>query len=183
MKRIQGRKVELRALRKSDLMRVARWLNDPHTAYYMGVKTPVTKSSQQEWYEALGKDPARKVFAIVLRRSGRHIGNISLSAISERDRNAALNIFIGDRRDRGRGYSDEAMILLLKHCFEDLGMHRVYLMLHSDNAAALRLYRACGFTREGVLRDHEQYDGKYVDKIVMGILADEFNNEEKRCRD
>lgn len=173
----EGNRVALRELRKSDLARVARWINDPRTAYFMGIDAPVTAARQKRWFDALQADPARKVFAIVLRRSGRHVGNISLSKISARDRSAELNIFIGDAADRRKGYAREAMLLMFDLCFSEtneLGMNRVYLVLHEDNAAALRLYESCGMRREGLLREHECYGGKFVNKIVMGILKKEF---------
>ncbi|MFA6450947.1 MAG: GNAT family protein, partial [bacterium] len=133
---------------------------------------------QKLWFKTASADPAKLVFAITVKRTGRHVGNISLHAITARNHNAALNIFIGDPADRGKGYAREAIMLLLGHCFDSLGMNRVYLTLHSENETALRLYKLCGMKKEGLLREHECYSGKYVDKIVMGILKSEFNANE-----
>lgn len=171
---IEGARIALRGLRTGDLKSVTRWINEPDTAYYMGVATPVTTASQKKWFDAMQSDESKRVFAVVLRRTGRHIGNIGLSNISGRDRNAMLNIFIGGAADRGKGYAREALLLALYYCFNSLGLNRVWLILHADNKAALRLYESVGMRREGVLRKHEQYGGKYVDKIVMGILKSDF---------
>jgi RimJ/RimL family protein N-acetyltransferase len=174
MKKIEGKRLVLRELSASDLPLVTRWINRPDVAYFMGISTPVTLAQQKRWFKEASADPARKIFAITLRRGGRIIGNIGLREISERDHNAALNIFIGESADRRKGYSREAIMLLLGYCFETLGMNRVWLKLHSDNTAARKLYESCGIKKEGLLREHECYGGKYVDKIVMGILKSEF---------
>jgi diamine N-acetyltransferase len=171
----EGKRVALRELRKSDLARTARWINDPRTAYFMGIDAPVTAESQRRWFEALQSDPSRRVFAISLRRTGRHVGNIALSKINARDRNAELNIFIGDAADRRKGYAREALILMFGFFFNELGMNRIHLVVHADNAAARRLYESCGMRREGLLREHECYGGIFTDKIVMGILRKEFS--------
>ncbi len=172
--KIEGKKIVLRELRASDMPLVTQWINRPDIAYFMGISTPLTLDRQKRWFKAVSADPARKVFAITLRRTGRLVGNIGLREISERDHNAALNIFIGEPADRCKGYARETVMLLLGYCFETQGMNRVWLKLHSDNAAAHKLYESCGMKKEGLLREHECYGGRYVDKIVMGILKSEF---------
>jgi RimJ/RimL family protein N-acetyltransferase len=171
---IEGKKIILRELRAGDLPLVTGWINRPEVAYFMGIPAPISFEQQKRWFKITTAGSDKKVFAIVLRRTGRHVGNISLHAISARNRNAALNIFIGEPADRGKGYAREAIMLLLGYSFGALGMHRVYLTLHSENKAAYRLYKFCGMKKEGLLREHERYSGKYVDKIVMGILKDEY---------
>ena len=47
------------------------------------------------------------------------------------------------------------------------GARRVRLHVLGHNAAARRVYEACGFVVEGVLRDEFLLDGRYVDDVLM----------------
>ncbi|MEW5947280.1 MAG: GNAT family protein [bacterium] len=171
---IKGGRVTIRNLRVSDLGRVARWINDPETAYLLGIRTTVTLDSQRTWHKNMMNDPTKLVAAIVITRTGRHIGNVGIQNISEPDRNGALNVFIGDKKDRRRGYALEAVELFLRFCFTALDLERVCLLVHEENAAARKLYEAAGFRKEGLLRRHEKYGGRRVNKVVMGVLRDEY---------
>ena len=55
-----------------------------------------------------------------------------------------------------------------------MNMHRVWLTTHSENERAIRCYKACGFIEEGRMRQHLYVRGHYVDRVVMGILREEF---------
>ena len=46
----------------------------------------------------------------------------------------------------------------------------------ANNCAAIACYKKVGFREEGRLREWVYKDGKYVDKIYMGILAHEFES-------
>lgn len=50
------------------------------------------------------------------------------------------------------------------------GVRRLELTVMADNAAALALYRALGFEREGVRRGALEVNGAVVDEIYMGKL-------------
>src|SRR4051794_41515418 len=54
------------------------------------------------------------------------------------------------------------------------GARRLRLRVLGPNAAARRLYEACGFVVEGVLREEFLLDGRYVDDVLMALtLSDE----------
>jgi RimJ/RimL family protein N-acetyltransferase len=47
------------------------------------------------------------------------------------------------------------------------GARRLRLRMLAHNAAARRVYEACGFVVEGVLREEFLLDGRYVDDVLM----------------
>jgi ribosomal protein S18 acetylase RimI-like enzyme len=49
------------------------------------------------------------------------------------------------------------------------GARRLTLRVLDPNTAAKALYRSCGFTVEGVLREEFSLDGRYVDDVLMAL--------------
>lgn len=52
-----------------------------------------------------------------------------------------------------------------------VGMSRIELHVHDDNAAAIALYRRAGFEKEGLQRKAALIDGRYIDVLLMARLA------------
>jgi RimJ/RimL family protein N-acetyltransferase len=70
---------------------------------------------------------------------------------------------------RGRGLGTRLMERTLQEA-RKVGLVRVELNVHADNARAIALYERFGFVREGVARDAVCIDGQYIDTIGMAIL-------------
>jgi RimJ/RimL family protein N-acetyltransferase len=49
------------------------------------------------------------------------------------------------------------------------GARKLRLRMLAPNAAARRVYEACGFVVEGVLREEFLLDGRYVDDVLMAV--------------
>lgn len=171
---IMSDRVLIRELEEGDLARVLEWINDEEIAYYMGIRHRVTWPEQQAWYRRLKKDSSKQVFAILLKEELRHVGNISLDNINLIDQNARLTIFLGDKSLYGKGLGRDALKAFLGYCFRQLKLHRVYLIVHEENERAIRLYSRCGFATEGLFREHEFYQGRFINKLLMGLLAQDF---------
>lgn len=60
-------------------------------------------------------------------------------------------------------------------------MHKVYLYVDVDNAAAVHIYKKLGFIEEGRLRNHFFAEGRYHDSFVMGYLIDEYVAHQKKA--
>lgn len=75
---------------------------------------------------------------------------------------------------RGQGYATEAATALLTHGFASLGLHRVYATTSSFNISSWKVMERLGMRREAHLREAECLDGKWVDTLIYGILASEW---------
>lgn len=171
---IEGKRIILRKLEEEDLLRMLEWINDSEIAYLVGIDQPISRDEQKKWYQGLLEDQTKRVFAIEFKEDKKHIGNISLDTIDWRNRNARLTIFIGEKSLRNQGIGHDVLSTFLNYCFNHLNLNRIYLLVHEDNQPAIRLYEKCGFKKEGLLRNHEYYYGKYINKIVMGLFKSEF---------
>jgi len=175
--------VAIRPLEKGDLSALQKWVNDPLIMRRMGIDGRRTKEMQRRWFADLQNDDGREVWAVCHGENKSHIGNVSLYDIDRKHGHAGLAVFIGDEADRGKGYGGTAVRLMLEYAFRDMGLHRVYCKTEESFPGALRLYESIGFTREGVLREHERFGDRYVDKVLYGILEYEFRFDCIRVRE
>jgi len=88
------------------------------------------------------------VLAIISKSDNFHIGNIGLHNIDWFYRKAELGIIIGERNYQGKGLATEAVKLLLKHAFQRLNLHKVYLRTEEENERAIKMFTAAGFKRK-----------------------------------
>lgn len=169
-----GQKVKLRAVEPGDYKLVAQWMNQAGVMLYWG-RPGNTESLQEvarrEEAEA-SRGNSRKY--IIETKDGHPIGQIDYYDLDWQNRNAWTSILVGDPDYWGGGYGTDAMRTLLSYLFDQLGLHRVVLTVHSSNERAQRSYAKNGFVSEGVLRDWAYFDGDWHDGIIMAVLAADF---------
>jgi len=85
---------------------------------------------------------------------------------------AELGFWLG-REHWGHGYATEASRALVKHAFEDLGLHRVFAHRLVRNEGSGRVLRKIGMVEEGMRRQHVRVFGVFEDVVEYGLLRDE----------
>jgi RimJ/RimL family protein N-acetyltransferase len=170
---VTAARVRLAPIRRKDGPTLFRWINDRDTVILSAGFKPVHATQHSAWLASLADRKDAVIFAIRLVRGDRLIGYCQLLSIDRVHRSAELQIRIGEKKARGRGYGVEAVRQLVEFAFRDLGLHRVWLQVFATNARALKAYEKAGFTREGRMREGVFVDGRFVDVVAMGILADE----------
>ena len=100
--------------------------------------------------------------------------DIKLDNINWVHQYASLGIMIGDKKSWGRGHGREAVDLLLDYAFRRLNLNKVTLGVYGNHKSAIKSYLKSGFKIEGRIKKLLNYEGKYVDKVVMGILKKEY---------
>ncbi|KIE46414.1 acetyltransferase family protein [Clostridium argentinense CDC 2741] len=83
-------------------------------------------------------------------------------------------IFIGDKSYHGKGVGTFVTKEIVKYGFEDLGLNRIMLTAFEKNVGALKTYTKANFKTEGIMRQAFYRDGNFHDKIIMGILKEEW---------
>jgi len=177
---MEGKKIKIRALEKTDIDEIMKWVNDPEVVDSLLMRYPVSRYQEEKWIEKTldGTNKRNKAFAIET-KDGVYLGGIGLHQIDWENRNAEVGIVIGKKEYWNKGYGSDAMTTILDFAFNRMNLHRVYLRVFSFNERGIRSYEKCGFKKEGVLRDDLFAHGKYHDTIIMGILKHEFEKMEK----
>jgi RimJ/RimL family protein N-acetyltransferase len=146
------------------------WINDVAAARLDFAYRPVDIMAHQQWWDSLGKDPARVVFAIRKTMEPAIIGYIQINGINSVHRSAEMGIRIGEEKNRGQGFGKEALLLTMEFCWNHLNLNRVQLVVFKHNVRAISAYKAVGFRKEGVLKKAAFIGGGWVDLVVMAAL-------------
>lgn len=173
-------KTVLRALTESDIQTTLSWNNQEDIKdLYAGHPFPVNIEMEREWYERIIKSNIpTTVFGIELKGDKKLIGLTFLKNINFIHSKAEFALFIGDKNERGKGYSKEATLQTLSFAFNQLGLNRVYLFVQFNNKAAIKLYEKTGFQIEGELRSSLFKNGKFINETLMGIIKEDYYKNE-----
>jgi ribosomal-protein-alanine N-acetyltransferase len=76
-------------------------------------------------------------------------------------------------RHAGRGYTSEAVQLLVDYLFGAKKQNRIQLVIVPENAASRRIAEKCGFTLEGTARGAFFNDGRNHDVLIYSLLRDD----------
>jgi len=126
----------------------------------------------QNSYQPFEKD---KVFELAIERKedGTVIGFVGF--IYQDSGQGEMGWALGEEY-RGQGYATEAARALMDYGFNSLGLHRIHADTGTDNVASWRIMERLGMRREGLLRGAVYEEGKWVDRYVYGMLADEWRD-------
>jgi len=151
------------------------WFNDPVVTKYQNKGIfPNTLEKQKAYLASLENSCGDVIFAIIDKKTDKHIGCVGLHHIEWVHRTAELGIVIGDKDFWGKGYGKLAWNLVTCYAFETLNLHRVYVKIFKDNASSIKAAKASGFKEEGKLRDAYFKNGKYLSAVMMSVLEGEY---------
>ncbi len=109
-------------------------------------------------------------FAIIDKASGRASGLASfMRIVPEQGVIEVGNISLSPRLQRSRA-ATEAMYLMARHAFDDLGYRRYEWKCNAANARSCRAAERLGFTFEGVFRQHMVVKGRNRDTAWYAML-------------
>ena len=102
------------------------------------------------------------------------VGGITLSHVRRGvAQSGTIGYWIG-KPYSNRGYMTEALRLMIRYAFEELGLHRLDAACLPNNTASLALLRRVGFTEEGYARQYLKIGGAWEDHITFGLLAEDL---------
>ncbi|RNL85060.1 GNAT family N-acetyltransferase [Halostreptopolyspora alba] len=128
----------------------------------------------QQWCATRAESRDRVDLAITERPGGRFVGELSLQDFDQENESAEYRIALSAIEFTGQGLGREATRLVLDYAFGQLGLHRVWLHVYAFNMRAIAVYRACGFSVEGRMRESLLWDGRRHDSLLMGVLEHDF---------
>lgn len=146
------------------------WMNDPNVCRFLETEGNYTKEDLMGYLVDVESRLDMLFWAIIRKDNGQHIGNIKIDPVSRRHSIGEYGILIGDRQSWGKGFAKEASEAVIEYCFSKLKLRKINLGVVTENFAAVALYERIGFVKEGHLKKHGFYNGKYCDCYRMAIF-------------
>ena len=161
----------LRSIESSDINQTyLSWLNDRTVNQYLETRyVPQSLESLRDYWSKHRDDPNSPWFAICLRSTKAHIGNIKLGPIEWIHRRSYVSLFIGDRSCWGNGYATESITAIRDWAFLELDLQKLNACIDSSNLASRRAFEKSGFVLEGTLLSDIINYGERHDVWRMGL--------------
>jgi RimJ/RimL family protein N-acetyltransferase len=172
----KGKLTKLTSIRPEDAAIMASW--EENSDYLRNLDTDIAfPHTISELEEKKERSSNSTYFRLRTIEDDTLIGFVVIHSIEWNNRVGSLAIGIGDPNYQNKGFGSEALQLILRYAFHELNLHRVGLDVIGYNGRAIRAYEKAGFIVEGKIRSAIYRDGRYFDRIMMGILRSEW--EEK----
>jgi RimJ/RimL family protein N-acetyltransferase len=178
---LYSNRLRLRAAEKADIPRFVIWLNDPEVRQFLLMAYPLSQAFEEKWFASmLDRGMAEQVLVIERKIGAEYepIGNTSFMNVDWVSRNAEIGIFLGEKNIWGQGYGRETMRLMLRHGFNNMNLHRIYLRVYEHNMRGIKAYEHAGFVHEGRLRQDVFRDGAFRDVLIMSVIRPEWEDQD-----
>ncbi len=162
--------IYLRLMTVEDTDLIVKWRNTDAVRKNFIYQELFTREGHLNWIEKMVVPGKVVQFIICDLTTDTPLGSVYIRDIDRTHNKAEYGIFLGEGGARGRGVGSAAAKLMLQYCFEELGLHRVYLRAFAENVPAIRSYEKAGFVKEAVLKDDVCIDGAYRDIVWMAAV-------------
>ncbi len=177
-KKIDGENVYLAPLNVEDAEIFTKWMNDKDASTKIGQYiNNITLNGEKDYLS--NKAMNNHNYSIVRKSDNKLLGGCSLNNVQQIHQRCEVGIVIGDNEDRGKGYGYEALSLLCDYAFNYLNFHSISLEFFASNPTSKFCYTKVGFKEVGIKREAYYVHGKFYDEVIMDILKDEFNSNNK----
>ncbi len=179
MFKFDGKQVSIREFTDKEIGNEAyyEWLRDysvVRNIYRMEYLKPISKKLIHDYLSNVLSSPNDSMFAIYTLPDDKFIGTLKIGHIDWRSGICDLGIMIGDPESRGKGYSNEAVILGCDYVFRILSLRKIAGGTYADNIPMIKAFLNAGFIEEGRKRMELLVEGKYLDHLLFGLFKEEF---------
>jgi ribosomal-protein-alanine N-acetyltransferase len=175
--KLMGQKVYLRFLQDEDVGPLVE-LHRRNREFWQGYTPLRTEEFYTEEYqlnriqtslEKMEKDE-QYTFGLFLVGTDQLIGIIELTEVVRGPLQSCWLGYYVDRSHNGRGYTTEAVRLVVDYAFEVLKLHRMEAGVMPQNIGSIRVLEKAGFHKEGLSKQNVKINGKWEDHLHFAIV-------------
>lgn len=150
---------------------VMTWVNDREVMqYFANRQTDISAEEERGYLETFLASKNDRVWAVFDGED--YVGQMSVNQIYWPARNGRIFLVVR-RAMQHKGYGTTMLRGLIRLAWEELNLHKLWLIVRKDNRAAQVMYLKSGFDFEGVLHDEYYVGGRYHDMVRMAIVRQE----------
>lgn len=101
------------------------------------------------------------------------VGCLGLHGLSQENRSGSLGYWL-DQDHQGEGIMTRSIRALLDYLFTGFNLNRIVLEACIENIPSCAVAERLGFTKEGIARQSEFVNGRFLDYQVYSILKSEW---------
>lgn len=154
--------------------RYVDWMNDPEVTKFMESGGGYTIKKLEKFLKEVENNQIL-FWAILIKGTNKHIGNIKIDPVNMRHLTAEYGIMMGDREEWGKGYATEASQAVIEFCFDEIQLRKITLGVVKNHTAAVKMYQKIGFEVEGDLKKQVVYEDQYFDVLRMARFNKSIN--------
>jgi RimJ/RimL family protein N-acetyltransferase len=145
---------------------------------------PLTIKNQDDWFQTISNSNNQAIMVITSDPKGdKVIGYCGLTNIDFINRRAEISFLVNPKRVIKKSiYKDDfnsALSILCEYGFNQLNLHKIFTETFDHRRFHIKILELFGFHKDGVLPDHQFYNGTYHNSIMHSLLSCEFKKNEK----
>lgn len=109
-------------------------------------------------------------FGIFTTNCNELIGSIGLFQVQRGPMQCAIVGYSLSQNQNGKGYSTEAVRLVVDYAFNNLQLHRLEAGVMPHNIGSIRVLEKAGFEKEGLTRKNVKINGKWEDHLLFAMI-------------
>lgn len=175
--RLETDKLILRKVTHKDAEALMNLYSDEEATRFTDVlilKTPEEASEAVHTFQKLFKQNKGIRWAIIRKTDNQFLGTCGyINWVKSRGYRGEMVQDLG-RAYWGQGLVTEALRAILQYGFDRMSLNRVEAQVDPEDTRAQILLSKLGFQREGVLREHNFWQGRFWDVAIYSLLAREW---------
>jgi ribosomal-protein-alanine N-acetyltransferase len=175
-------RMQLVALSLEHVGPMFRMRSDPDVMRYIPRTLAKTNADVEALIQMIHERFQQKLainWAMIKTADKQMIGYIGLVNIDAENDHAEIGYILLPEFQKN-GFMHEAMQAVIDFSFEKLCVHRLSATVDPENMASSKVLEKCGFKLEGHLREHEIFEGRYLDSLIYGLLNREYRSNQQQ---
>jgi ribosomal-protein-alanine N-acetyltransferase len=175
-KNLENDRLLLRQINKNDVAEIRELRGNSETMKFIPRPLISTDEEALEYITMINEKIETNEainWAITLKGSPKHIGNIGLFKIQPENHRCEIGYMLLPQYN-GQGIVTEAVRLVLEYGFEVLNMHSIEAIIDPDHSASERILQKNGFVKEAHILENELWEGKFWDTVIYSLLKRNF---------
>jgi ribosomal-protein-alanine N-acetyltransferase len=155
----------------SDQQFIFEGLSDPNVIEFYGVRFNSFEGTHEQmlFYDSLIKEGTGTWWKIVDIKSRERLGAIGFNNYQARHKKAEIGYWLLPSH-WGKGIIGETLPIVLGYLRDQVLIHRVEALVEEGNERSCRALKKLGFIHEGLLRDYEIKNGKFISLHMYALI-------------
>lgn len=169
---LETERLLIRRITNDDANQIIALRSNPETMKY--IPRPLTKTTEEALEHIAQIDNTIDTnvginWGITLKDNPNVIGVIGYYRIKPEHYRAEIGYMLLPEF-HGKGIIPEAVKTVINYGFNEMELHSIEAIIDPENFASERVLQKIGFVKEGYFKEHEYYEGRFLDSIFYSLL-------------